>query len=487
LFTISNIFAPHDRGRICRDNLEARGVWDSVFLNRLRKELPGWTAQGWVTAAGEAAILEQATARTRGGLRLVPTALAVMGALTFGAGVITFFAANWEAMSKIAKLLVLLGGMWGAYALAARWLAAEAAGTRALGQATTLLGVILFGANIMLIAQIYHIDSHYPNGVLTWALGALALTYAVSVQVVAVAGLALAVLWSGMEIFAFGSAIHWPFPVVWALFLPPILRHTWRYGGSAAMLALLLWCLMTLFSWPYDARGEEIFLIQVYVLAGMAFYVLGAAMEGVPAVAGLSAIVRRFALVGVLLSAHMLVYDDLYGVRRLQPSGTNYGIERLASAPGPWIAATLVALALAAGLAVWHLRRRGDGRVDGLAKSGLALLAAAGGLMLINLVLPASYNTVTLLYIAMNLVVFAGIVWLIVAGYRSGDRFQVNTAFVFFALGMLALYFNYFWTLMDRSLFFMGGGALLLAGGFLLERQRRRLVGRIAGPPGGAS
>jgi len=36
-----------------------------------------------------------------------------------------------------------------------------------------LLGVILFGSNIMLIAQIYHIDSHFPNGVLMWSLGAL--------------------------------------------------------------------------------------------------------------------------------------------------------------------------------------------------------------------------------------------------------------------------------------------------------------------------
>ena len=52
---------------------------------------------------------------------------------------------------------------------------------------------------------------------------------------------------------------------------------------------------------------------------------------------------------------------------------------------------------------------------------------------------------------------------------------------------MLALYFDYFWSLMSRSLFFMAGGALLFAGGFLLERQRRRLIGGMAPQePGGA-
>ncbi len=456
-------------------------MWDRAFLNRLRRELPAWVEQGWVAADGQAAILDHAAARAERQTRLVPVALAVMGVFVFGAGVITFFAANWDAMAKPLKLALLFGGMWGAYAVAARGLARQALGARVLGQALTLLGVILFGANIMLIAQIYHIDSHYPNGVLLWALGALAVAYALPVQVVAVAGLALATLWSGMEIGGFDRLVHWPFLVVWALFLVPVLGRTWRVGAAAAMLALMVWCLMTFAGWSYDREGELIFLLQVYLLAAMAFLVLGAALESRPAVAALSVVARRLALIGVLLSAHGLVYDDLYGLRRLQDPELSWGTERLASAPYPWIVATGVALALAVGLAVWQVRRRGGGRVDGFGKIGLALLAALGVLMVVNLFLPAGYGAVTALYVAFNLVVFAGLVWLIVAGYRMGDRFQVNAAFVFFALGMLALYFNHFWTLMDRSLFFMGGGALLFVGGYLLERQRRRLIGRIDG------
>jgi uncharacterized membrane protein len=454
-------------------------MWDRAFVNRLRRELPVWVEQGWVAAEGQSAILDHVAARAERQIRLVPIALAVMGVLVFGTGIVTFFAANWDALAKPLKLALLFGGMWGAYAVAARGLVRQTLGARVLGQALTLLGVILFGANIMLIAQIYHIDSHYPNGVLLWALGALAVALTVPAQVVAVAGLALATLWSGMEIGDFDRLLHWPFLVVWALFLMPVLQRRWRIGMAAAMLALMVWCLMTFVLWPYDREGELIFLLQVYLLAAMAFFAIGAALEYRPAAAAHSVVVRRFALVGILLSAHGLVYDDLYGLRRLQDSDQSWGSERLAAAPVSWIVATLIALALAVGLAAWQVRRRGGGRVDGFGKVGLTLLAGLGGLMLVNLFLPAVYGAVAALYIVVNLVVFAGLVWLIVAGYRQGDRFQVNAAFVGFALGMLALYFNHFWTLMDRSIFFMGGGALLFVGGYLLERQRRRLIGRI--------
>jgi uncharacterized membrane protein len=52
----------------------------------------------------------------------------------------------------------------------------------------------------------------------------------------------------------------------------------------------------------------------------------------------------------------------------------------------------------------------------------------------------------------------------------------VNAGFVFFSAGIVTLYFDVFWALMDRSYFFMGGGLLLFLGGYLIERQRRRVL-----------
>lgn len=107
---------------------ENASMWDRAFLNRLRKELPLWVEQGWVAADRQAAILDHAAARAERQIRMVPIALAVLGVLTFGTGVITFFAANWDVMAKAVKLAILFGGMWAAYALGAHGLMAEQRG-----------------------------------------------------------------------------------------------------------------------------------------------------------------------------------------------------------------------------------------------------------------------------------------------------------------------------------------------------------------------
>jgi uncharacterized membrane protein len=53
-----------------------------------------------------------------------------------------------------------------------------------------------------------------------------------------------------------------------------------------------------------------------------------------------------------------------------------------------------------------------------------------------------------------------------------------------FVVALISRYFDTFWTLFDRSLFFMAGGVVLLVGGYFLERQRRRLAQQIAGGRG---
>ena len=151
---------------------------ERAFLKRLRRELPQWREEGWIVAESEPAILAHVAAQA-GGARRAPLAFAILGVILFGAGVITFFAANWAEMAKIAKLAVLFGGLWSAYAAAGWLLTRNESGERQFGQALLLLGLILFGANIMLIAQIYHIDAHFPNGALLWAVGGLALVYLV--------------------------------------------------------------------------------------------------------------------------------------------------------------------------------------------------------------------------------------------------------------------------------------------------------------------
>lgn len=456
-------------------------MWQTIFLNRLRKQLPEWVAHGWVAPEHQAAILEYAESSAGRGVQLLPVVLGVLGVLTLGAGVIMFFAANWAGMAKLTKLGVLFGGMWATYAAAGWLLYRSTTRDQMLGQALMLLGVILFGANIMLIAQIYHIDAHYPNGVLFWSLGALAITYVAPVQPVAVAGLGLAGLWTGMEAGAFERAPHWEFLVVWFLFLPPIFWRGWRYAAMAAAAALLFWNVMLFGSWTWREPELLVYLVPAQALAAVALLLLGVTAMRHSRLLPFATIAERAGLIGVGLAFLVLIDPSLHGYGGYSMMGGRW--QRLEQAPVIWMLATLIVAAVVVALAALRYRQRTGAHRGPAAIWAYVLLAALTVLTVANLFVPPISTAVFVVHVAYMALNFAGLLWLIAAGLAQGNRFQVNIGFLFFALSILIVYFDTFWTLMNRSFFFMGGGLLLVIGGYLLERQRRRLLRRF-GPAG---
>jgi uncharacterized membrane protein len=97
-------------------------------------------------------------------------ALAVLGAVLFGFAVMSFVAAHWTGMSKLARLLLLLGTLWACYGGAALLFQRQ---LTAFAQAAVLGGIAVYGASIMLIAQMYHMEGNSADAVLLWVLGAL--------------------------------------------------------------------------------------------------------------------------------------------------------------------------------------------------------------------------------------------------------------------------------------------------------------------------
>lgn len=454
-----------------------------AYLRRLGNDLPSWVERGWVTAAGQPAILDHVAANVSG-VRRAPLAFAILGVLLLGTGVILFFAANWEALSKLAKLVILFGGMWAAYLAAGYAMARTDRTANAFAHALLLLGTVLFGANINLIAQIYHISGHYPNAILLWSMGGLAVAWLARSQPAAVLGLIILTLWSGMEIFDFEWRFHWPFAVAWALFLPPILLNTWRFAAGTAMLALLVWGVMTYLDWDHFLahRASDRFAVaEAFFLVAVALMLAGVMMEWRERLRPLTSIVQRFSIVAALLSLLALTLGRAHG--DFLWSGSAF------AASAGLKAFLLAALFVVVGLGVLVQRRTRDALAPAVVRSGLALLAAILILILVSLVLPPNGMPQLAVYISFTLLYYAVVIWLIYVGYQRGDPFRVNAGFVFFVLGVLLLYFDRLWSLMDRSLFFIGGGLLLCAGGYALEAQRRRLVRGLGQrePEGGAA
>lgn len=102
-----------------------------------------------------------------------------LGSVLVGIGAITFVAANWQALSQVAKAGMMFLAMMvcnlGGFALINRSILNDR--WRRLGQALLLLGSLLLGANIALMGQIVHTSGTRYELCAAWAIGVLAMAY----------------------------------------------------------------------------------------------------------------------------------------------------------------------------------------------------------------------------------------------------------------------------------------------------------------------
>ena len=200
------------------------------YVRQLRRDLEDWISKGLVPATSRDAILASVGAGARTRLDLI---FAVFGVILVGAGAMSFVAANWQDMGKLTRLVVLFGSMWAAYAIAIYFLGRA---RDVVGQAFVLLGVLMFGANIMLVAQTYNINAHFPDGTMLWCLGALAAAALTPSRAALAATLVLACVWTWQEFQYFDVVLHIPFLFVWAACAALAFVFAWRPGVHLTIL-----------------------------------------------------------------------------------------------------------------------------------------------------------------------------------------------------------------------------------------------------------
>lgn len=110
------------------------------------------------------------------------TFIVYLGALLIGVGIFSFVASNWNGIDKIAKVLIIIAAMIGAYA--GGYFVKEKRHLDKTGEAAYLLGNIIYGAGIFLIAQMFHIQADWPDGFILWMIGSLIAGYAFSSRAV---------------------------------------------------------------------------------------------------------------------------------------------------------------------------------------------------------------------------------------------------------------------------------------------------------------
>ena len=240
-----------------------------ITKSRLTADLVRWQAAGWVDASGAEAIRADLDARTsKTGIIGV---FAVLGALLLGCAAISFVAANWQDMSKLLRLSLLGGGIVASYGAAYELFHRK---LDLFGHAAVLLGIALFGASIMLIAQMYHMEGNPPDAVWLWAVGALAAGLLVQSNPALGAAIALTSVWSWMVYGQDSAPIHWGFLPMWVIAAGGVAMTRWRAGMHLLAITLSVW-LMTTCLWDNAHSG-----VGKYVLTAIGLGLAAGAAAG---------------------------------------------------------------------------------------------------------------------------------------------------------------------------------------------------------------
>ncbi len=174
-----------------------------------------------------------------------------IGAVLIGLGVILLFAYNWQRLHRFAKLAVIFAALISAHG-AGFWLRRSSGQYRTAGEGLHLLGTMLFGVGIWLIAQIYHIDEHYPNAFLIWGLGALVMAWGLPSVAQGILASILLVMWNSFEVFDFNNP-HLLSPF---LILGGIMPLAWIRRSRVLVTVCTIGFLFTLFAAVAELEGD---------------------------------------------------------------------------------------------------------------------------------------------------------------------------------------------------------------------------------------
>ncbi|MGB3509076.1 MAG: DUF2157 domain-containing protein, partial [Microcoleaceae cyanobacterium] len=194
------------------------------------------------------------------------TILISLGAILLGLGIITFVSANWQEWSREVKTILLLTlfivvntlgfYLWRQPNTIPHTLLNTTSRKQRLGHGLLIFGALILGANIALMAQMFHIGGSPYGLYIVWGLGVLAMAYSLklaSLGIIAILLIGLGYLMGLSSIFYLGEfswlhlTIEYMALVTVLLFIPLAYLCRSRIIFSLATLILLLALEISLF------------------------------------------------------------------------------------------------------------------------------------------------------------------------------------------------------------------------------------------------
>lgn len=141
------------------------------MLRALDDALQRWTDARLLDADAAERIRQfEAQREPPSGLRWQVLLALIFGAILLAAGIALFVAAHWDRLSPLSRFIVVMGTLIVIHAIAI----AVREHFDKLAIVLHGVGTLAAGAAIALVGQIFNIQEHWPEGILLWALCALA-------------------------------------------------------------------------------------------------------------------------------------------------------------------------------------------------------------------------------------------------------------------------------------------------------------------------
>lgn len=409
----------------------------------LAKEISTWVDEDLITADQARSICSlyavdyDSIQRHSTGYRL----LVSLGYLFVGLAVITLLGANWDEIPRGLRMAGLLAITVGTHGLALRLYFTE---KESSATGLFMLGNLFYGASIILIAQIYHLGEHMPDGVFWWALGSLPFGLLLRNAWLTLFSCLLALLWFFLE-YSMGF-----YPTLFPLFIGAAVYVLIKGQPSlllflTAVASLGLWIEVSLSAaWAGETRRLELHVehffvaVALFVFAHAFSHSLDVRESGKAKDYGvfLSVWTLRFGLIAMLV----LSYEQPW--RELIASDWNNQ-----ASMWPVVIALL-------GSALWLGWKTGKLQT-------LAPIAAFCALSMTAVIL--SNNSANAIYfqVIYNFVLVGSGIWLIVHGIHSGISH-------YFFLGITAILLVAFMRYIDLIGEYVGGAILFIVLAVLL-------------------
>ena len=423
------------------------------FRAALRNELAIWIQKGIVT---EQTAKQLSTAYELDNLRhestrLLSAVIFTIGGLLLGGGLISFVAANWEVIPTVIKLALLISALLGLHTMGF-WLW-HSKNWRRLGHALIFCGCLVFGANIGLVAQIFHISSNWYGGFGAWALGSLAMAWAIRSWIIGVLALGTSFIWFvGFQSDHEQSASAYPLIIAIALLpLAWIIRSRVLY--AATLLGIIIAASILA---GYHGSGTQ--LLFTMAAGGMLMWTLGELHRALERRMEFANITGGLGLGLLALTAYVWSFHGLWEALVFGPMRSLWAF-------------LFLSLSIAFSLLMWGRARQ----TQQLLTAGVLL---AGGMLCANSLLSgAAANTSNgefLFTVITNLAALIMAAIIIGVGLIDERRLAFWLGSLYLVLLILSRFLEYETSLLVKSAAFLACGVTVIIAGISYENYLRR-------------